>query len=175
MGRLFMKRQASGGRTARASLGWSRGQCTRLGASRSVVLASAGFALLEVLISVGLLATGALAVLAVNSALIATATVSHQRAQASLLAQELVVMVTTDATQAGCYATIGNTTCPSTAARARLQDWQDRVQSSLPGVLADGGISAEFGADRSFVVTVQWRSARSTETRNLRLATHLGG
>lgn len=154
--------------------GGSGHRCARA-ATRRAVVTQAGFALLEVLISVALLATGAMAVLAVNSTLISTATVSHQRAQASLLAQELVVMAATNAAQAGCYATTGNTTCTSTAAQAQLQDWQDRVQSSLPGVLPSGGIDVELGADRTFIVTVQWRSARSTETRNLRLATHLGG
>jgi Tfp pilus assembly protein PilV len=133
----------------------------------------AGLALLEVLISVTLLAIGALAVLVVNGSLIAASTVGHQRAEAALLAQELIVMATTDPTQAGCYATVGQTACASSLARQGLENWQARVRARIPGVLAEG-VSSEYAADQTFTVTVQWRSARSDQTRNLRLATHLG-
>jgi type IV pilus assembly protein PilV len=132
-----------------------------------------GMALLEVLVAVTLLAVGALGVLVVNGTLIAASTVGHQRAEAALLAQELIVMVTTDPAQAGCYATSGNTVCASSLARARRDDWQARVRARIPGALAEG-VSADYAADQSFTVTLQWRSARSDQTRNLRLATHLG-
>ncbi len=132
-----------------------------------------GMALLEVLVSDSLLAVGALAVLVVNGALIAASTVGHQRAEAALLAQELIVMVTTDPAQAGCYATLGNTSCSSSLARQGREDWLTRVRARVPGVIAEG-VSADYAADQTFTVTVQWRSARSDQTRNLRLATHLG-
>lgn len=151
----------------------SRGQPMIISRGRSL-RPQAGMALLEVLVAVGLLAIGALAVLVVNGSLIAASTVGHQRAEAALLAQELIVMATTDPANAGCYANRGNTSCPSGVARSRLQDWQARVTDRIPGLLTDGAV-AEYSADQTFVVTVQWRSARSAETRNLRLATHLGG
>lgn len=132
-----------------------------------------GSALLEVLISVGLLAVGAMAVLLVNSTLIASSTVGYQRAEAALLAQELVVMASTDPGNAGCYATSGSTACSSEVASQRREEWQARVANRLPGLLSDG-VVAQYDSDQTFMVTLQWRSARASEIRNLRLATHLG-
>ena len=131
-----------------------------------------GLALIESLVGVLVLAVGVLGALYFQGFMVAAATGSTQRIEASLLAEELVAMALSDAANAGCYALSGTTTCASPSASAYLSTWQARVMSSLPG--ADSlAPSVQFAADRTFTVTLQWRQKETGTVRNHTLATQI--
>ena len=133
-----------------------------------------GFALIEALISMVVLAVGVVGLLFMNGFLMSSATVSNQRLAASLLADELITMAQTDPSNAGCYATSGVTTCASPSAGQFRVDWSSRVQARLPGAAALPPV-VDMDADRTFTVTVQWRQKDGSVTRNHRVATQIGG
>jgi type IV pilus assembly protein PilV len=133
-----------------------------------------GFALVEALISVVVLAIGVMGLLYFQGFLISSATVGNQRVEASLLAEELVSMASADPINAGCYANSGVTTCASAGARDYLTAWVLRATARLPG--ADTlPPTAVLANDRTYTVTLQWKQKDGGTIRNHRVATQIGG
>jgi type IV pilus assembly protein PilV len=131
-----------------------------------------GLALVESLVGLLVLAVGVLGALYFQGFMVAAATGSTQRIEASLLAEELVAMAHSDAANAGCYALTSTAPCASPSASAYLSTWRARVMSSLPG--ADSlEPTVQFSADRTFTVTLQWRQKETGTVRNHTLATQI--
>ncbi len=133
-----------------------------------------GFALVEALISVVVLAVGVMGLLFFQGFLISSATVGNQRVEASLLAEELVSMASADPINAGCYANSGVTTCASAGARDYLSAWELRAKARLPGAAALPP-TAVLANDRTYTVTLQWMQKDGGTIRNHRVATQIGG
>lgn len=139
---------------------------------RPVAALSTGFALIEALVSIVVLAVGVVGLLITSGFLVTATTVSNQRLSAALLADELIAMAQADPANAGCYATSGVTTCASASAAQFRNAWVQRVQNELPGAVTLPP-AVQWGVDRTFTVTVQWRQPDSGLTRNHRVATHI--
>lgn len=135
--------------------------------------ASRGVALIEALIALTVLAVGVLGTLYFQGFVMSSATVSSQRLEAALLADELIAMAHSDTANAGCYANAGVTACGSAAAAAYMADWTARALARLPGAASHLPV-VNFAADRTFTVTLQWVQKDGAVVRNHTMATQIG-
>ena len=132
-----------------------------------------GVALIEALIAITVLAVGVLGTIYFQGFVMSMTTVSQQRLEASMFSEELLGMVLSDPTNAGCYANAGVTTCASANAAAFMTDWTTRAQARLPGSSTHPP-AVTFAADRSFTITLQWVQKDGATVRNLIVATQIG-
>lgn len=135
--------------------------------------ASRGVALIEALVAVTVLAIGVLGTLYFQGFVMSSATVSSQRLEASLLADELIAMAHSDTANAGCYANTGVTACGSATAAAYMADWTARTLARLPGAASHLPV-VNYAADRTFTVTLQWVQKDGAVVRNHTMATQIG-
>lgn len=133
-----------------------------------------GVALIEALIGVAVLAIGVLGSLYFQGFMVSSNTVSGQRMEAAMLAQELIAMASSDADNVGCYATVGGGACGSPQATTYLLDWLARASARLPGAAANPP-SVELLADGTYTVTLRWKQKDGGTIRNHRVATQIGG
>lgn len=134
--------------------------------------AQSGVALIEALISFLILAIGILGVLYFQAFLISSMTVNGQRAEATILADELISMAQTDPANAGCLANAGNLACGSANAAAFFQQWLARAAQRLPGAAQLAPI-VTHDADRTFTVALRWRQKDGGIERNHLVRTQL--
>lgn len=109
--------------------------------------ATAGFVLIDVLVSILLFSLGILALIGLQTAMTRSQTESKVRADASYLASELIGQMWADINQFSLY---DGTGC---AALNRCKEWQTRVASSLPS--GNGAVTVD-GATGDVTVTISW-------------------
>lgn len=133
-----------------------------------------GVALIEALIGLMVLAVGVLGSLYFQGFMVSSNTVSLQRMEAAMLAQELIAMASSDPANVDCYATGGGGGCASGQASAYFADWLGRVATQLPGAAANPP-TAVLQAGGVYTVTLFWIQKDGGITRNHRVATQIGG
>ncbi len=126
-----------------------------------------GLGLIDALIALAILAFGLLGMTRMQTGLVRQTTESQMRLTAAQLGDELLSTVLVDVGNAGCYTLPDAEDCTSLAARARAEDWEDRVGAALPGEV---GVTAAVD-DGRFTVTLTWTARDSGETRTLEAST----
>lgn len=139
--------------------------------SRSIPGRSAGrmrgLGLIDAMIALAILAFGLLGMTRMQTNLVRQSTESQARLTAAQFGDELLSTVLVDVDNAGCYTLPDAGACASDAARARAEDWQDRVLAALPGeVEASAAID-----DQRLTVTINWTGKESGQTRTLEVTT----
>jgi type IV pilus assembly protein PilV len=116
-----------------------------------------GSAMIEGLTAITIFSLGILGVVGLQASVLENNAQSQFRAEASYLAQEIIGIATADAANATCY-TVNPAAgaCTNPAAEAFVQEWQTRVQETLPG--SDEQVpTVTLGADGTFSVRLQWK------------------
>jgi type IV pilus assembly protein PilV len=126
-----------------------------------------GLGLIDAMIALAILAFGLLGMTRMQTNLVRQSTESQARLTAAQLGDELLSTVLVDVDNAGCYTLPDAGACASDAARARAEDWEERVLAALPGEVE---ASAAIDDDR-LTVTINWTGKASGETRTLEATT----
>ena len=128
-----------------------------------------GFTLIEILVTVIILAVGLLGLAGLQAAALKYTSTAYQRAQATSLAYDILDQMRANviAARAGAY----NMVCPppplgATLAARDLQDWCQALVNTLP--LATGSV-AQNG--NRFTITIQWDDDRDPNTPALSFQT----
>jgi type IV pilus assembly protein PilV len=126
-----------------------------------------GLGLIDAMIALAILAFGLLGMTRMQTNLVRQSTESQARLTAAQLGDELLSTVLVDVENAGCYTLPDAGACGSATARARAEDWEDRVLAALPGSV---DATAAIDSDR-FTVTLTWTGKESGEARTLEATT----
>jgi type IV pilus assembly protein PilV len=129
-----------------------------------------GVGLFDALVAMAILAFGMLALVRMQTRLVAQATDSQLRLTASRLADELLNTALVDRSNAGCYVLPSPSNCASPTARDQVAAWNNRVQAELP----DGAASATLAASPTanpLTVTLTWSAKGSEDQRTLKVST----
>jgi type IV pilus assembly protein PilV len=126
-----------------------------------------GLGLIDVLISMAVLAFGLLALVGMQSRLVAQSTEAEARLTGTQLTEELMSLVLVDAGNAGCYTLPTAGTCTSAAARALATSWETKTKAKLPG---NSVVTAAL-VGNLMTVTVNWTGKASTDTHTFQATT----
>lgn len=129
-----------------------------------------GFTLLEVLVTMVVMALGLLGYAGLQMASLKNSASAYQRSQATILAYDMIDRMRANRGQAvaGFYnITIGGTSAGAGIAGADLVDWKALVGNALPG----GDASITVDGTGNVLITIQWadkrdRSASANSTFN---------
>lgn len=129
-----------------------------------------GFTLLEVLITMVVMALGLLGYAGLQMASLKNSASAYQRSQATILAYDMIDRMRANKAQAvgGAYSIVmGASPGGSGVAGADLIDWKTLVQNALPG----GDAQITVDAAGNVLITIQWadkrdRSASANSTFN---------
>jgi Tfp pilus assembly protein PilV len=124
---------------------------------------SRGFGLFDAVVALSLLAFGLLALVRFQTKLSAQANESSQRANAAVLAEELLSSMLVDIGNANCYTLPAVTPCANPEARAATDAWQVRALARLPH--ASGVTSVVDAATSRITVTLNWYHQDASEAR----------
>ena len=119
---------------------------------------SAGFSLIEVLISMLVLALGMLALAALFISSLATGHGASQRSQATFLAYDIIESMRANRQAAldGAYSTQGSCSGGLPVAGCDLQDWQAQIRRTLP----DGTGQIRIQGTRASI-TLSWEEGKT--------------
>ena len=133
-----------------------------------------GAGLIEVLISLLVIATGILGLTGLQASGLASNRTAYYRTQATILAYDIIDRQRANKAEAiaGSYLTatgpVTTTNCtssctPRNIARTDLTQWKASLATQLPA--GDGSVVAVTGAENTYQVTVQWaREDQTSET-----------
>lgn len=116
-----------------------------------------GSAMIEGLTAITIFSLGILGVVGLQASVLENNAQSQFRAEASYLAQEIIGVARADAANATCY-TVNPAAgaCTNPAAQIAVEEWQARVQDTLPGSEEELP-TVTLDADGTFTVTLQWK------------------
>lgn len=121
--------------------------------------AQSGFTLLEVLVTMVVLALGLLGYAGLQMASLKNSASAYQRSQATILAYDIIDRLRANKTQAvaGAYnVAIGTTGSGASVAGQDLVDWKTLVGNALPG----GDASILVDGTGNVLITIQWTDKR---------------
>jgi type IV pilus assembly protein PilV len=112
-----------------------------------------GIALLEALLAVLLLGIGLLGTIGLQARSYSALADAGMRAEATIAAEQLVGMISTDRANLGAYELAAGGTCG-----ARLSAWCDATRARIPGATITVHIAAKAGTTRSEVdIDIGWQ------------------
>jgi len=140
----------------------------------STLRAQRGTTLLEVLITLVILAIGLLGLAGLQTRLQASEMEAYQRAQALILLNDMASRITTNRANAASYATaapitapLGDTTCPTTTSNRQeidagewckaLQGAGEKLGVDNVGAMVGGRGCVEALPDNEYLITVAWQ------------------
>lgn len=126
-----------------------------------------GIGLIDALIALAILSFGLLGMTRMQTNLMRQAIESQARMTAVQLGDELLSTALVDVDNAACYTLPAAGTCDSDAAKARTDEWQERVLAALPGEVEASSVLA----DNRLTVTINWTGKESGEARTLEVTT----
>lgn len=125
-----------------------------------------GVALLEGLIALAVLSFGILGLARFQVGLLKQTTDARERAQAAVLADELLAYVRSDAANAACYTVPQAGTCGSTSAIDLTSRWTARVTAAHFAMPV-----ASLPSGNRFSASISWTSRAFNETRTHEVST----
>jgi len=134
-----------------------------------------GTTLLEALIALAILSFAILGLMALQTSLLRQTGQSKSRVQATLLAQNLMGLISVNKDQASCYLTTG-ASCSSTDASTQMTTWKNEVLAALPNATSTEVLAAMpssqnpsvvLGSDNSITITLGWKDKSDSAVRNL--------
>lgn len=129
--------------------------------------AQRGLGLLDSLVALALLAFGLLGMTHMQTNLLRQASESQARLTAVQLGDELLSTARVDVLNKACYTLPADGACANANARARTDEWADRVTAALPG---SASATAALANDR-LTVTIAWTGKAADEPRRMELTT----
>ncbi len=126
-----------------------------------------GLGLIDVLVSMAVLAFGLLALVGMQSRLVAQSTEAESRLTGTQVSEELLSLVLVDPANAACYTLPAAGTCNSAAARALTTAWETKAKAKLQG----NSVVTSTLAGNLITVTVNWTGKASTDTHNFVVTT----
>ena len=133
--------------------------------AQPVIPAQEGGALIEVMVSILMLALGVLAIIGLQATMNANATDAKYRAEASFLADEIVGQMWVDQGNLSKYA-IASGSCTDT--HAGCTNWLGKVNARLPGGSATIAINGV-----EVTITVTWKTPGADIPHNYLLVTNV--
>jgi len=112
----------------------------------TAIRADRGFMLIEALVALLIFAFGVLGIVGLQASMTKAQTQSRFRADASLLAQQVIGAMWSDTTNLGSYATA------SCAGYTRCNEWATRVSTALP----NGAATVDLSATPVVVISITW-------------------
>jgi type IV pilus assembly protein PilV len=128
-----------------------------------------GFGLIDAMVAMVILAVGMLALVRMQTRLVAQSTDAQVRLTATRLADELLSTALVDRDNANCYTVPPVGTCSNATASAQAAAWKERVKVELP----DGAASSVLvvGATNPMTVTLTWTGKATNDQRTLKVTT----
>lgn len=127
-----------------------------------------GIGLIDALIALAILSFGLLAMTRFQGRVVGQVTEAQSRMTALQLSDELLNTALVDVGNAACYTLPASGGCGNAAARARTDEWADRVAATLPGEVT---ARSTIGVDGRLTVAIQWTGHETRETRALEAVT----
>lgn len=139
------------------------------GAQRRRRAAARGIGLIDALVAIVILAVGMLALVRMQTRLVAQSTDAQLRTTATRLADDLLNTALVDRPNANCYTVPPTGSCGSNTAKAQTEAWKQRVAAELP----DGAASSVLqpGTTNPLTVTLSWTAKGSDDKRILKVTT----
>lgn len=131
--------------------------------------AARGFGLIDALVAMVILAVGMLALVRMQTRLVAQSTDAQVRLTATRLADELMSTALVDRENANCYTVPPVGACGSSIAAAQTASWKDRVKVELPEGAASSVLT--IGQTNPLTVTLTWTGKATNDTRTLKVTT----
>lgn len=130
-----------------------------------------GVALLEALLAAVILAIGLLGTIGLQARAYSALSDAGMRAEATIAAEKLLGVMSTDQANLASYALAANGT-PD----ARLLPWYNETRSRIPGAVIAVGVSAAAGTTRSEVdVSIKWTRKAGGPTNEHRVSSYIAG
>jgi type IV pilus assembly protein PilV len=119
---------------------------------RKPARAARGIALIEVLVAVVILGLGLLGTVGLQARTYAALADTGMRAEATMAAEKLIGLMTTDQANLAAYAL-----APGATPGARLQPWFSETRAHIPGAAIEVDVAPAAGADGTqVVVAISW-------------------
>ncbi|EHR73292.1 Tfp pilus assembly protein PilV [Burkholderiales bacterium JOSHI_001] len=128
-----------------------------------------GFGLIDALVAMVILAVGMLALVRMQTRLVAQSTDTQVRLTATRLADELLSTALVDRSNANCYTVPPVGACGSPTAAAQTASWKERVKVELPEGAASSVLAV--GQTNPLTVTLTWTGKGSNDLRTLKVTT----
>jgi type IV pilus assembly protein PilV len=128
-----------------------------------------GFGLIDALVAMVILSVGMLALVRMQTRLVAQSTDAQVRLTATRLADELMSTALVDRANANCYTVPPVGACGSSIAAAQTASWKERVKAELP----EGAASSVLvtGQTNPLTVTLTWTGKGTNDLRTLKVTT----
>lgn len=137
--------------------------------ARGPARARRGIALVEVLVAIVILGIGLLGTVGLQARSYAALADSGARAEATLAAEKLIGMMTTDQTNLAAYAL-----APGATVGSRLQPWYDETRSRIPGAKIEVDLAPASNTDGTqVVVTITWTRKAGTAPSTHRVSAYI--
>lgn len=128
-----------------------------------------GIALVEAMVAVVILALGLLGTIAMQARSYSALADTGMRAEATMAAEKLVGLMTTDQANLAAYALASGAT-PS----ARLKPWYDETRAHIPNAQIAVALSPAAGTNGTqVVVTIGWTHKAGTASASHRVAAYI--
>ncbi|MCG2583815.1 hypothetical protein [Massilia sp. TS11] len=130
-----------------------------------------GFAMVESLVAVLLLAVGVIGTLTMQARAFGAFSDATQRAEATIATDKLIGLIRNDQANVASYALAAGAT-PG----AKLSAWYNETQTMLPGASVQVTVSAVAGTSRNIVdVQIQWRRKQGAALMTHRVTAYVAG
>lgn len=128
-----------------------------------------GIALIEVLVAIVILGIGLLGTVGLQARSYAALADTGARAEATMAAEKLIGLMTTDQTNLAAYAL-----APGNSPSTRLQPWYDETRSHIPGAKIEVDLAPATGTDGTqVVVTISWTRKAGTAPSTHRVSAYI--
>lgn len=129
-----------------------------------------GFALIEALIAVALLAIGLLGTVALQAKSYSALSDAGMRAEATIAAEQLIGVMTTDQANLANYAYASGT--PSD----QLAPWYNATRARIPNAVITVGITPDAADQRTKVdIKIQWQIKTGAQTNSHQVTSYIAG
>jgi type IV pilus assembly protein PilV len=131
----------------------------------------AGIALLEALLAAVILAIGLLGTIGLQARAYSALSDASMRAEATIAAEKLLGVMSTDQLNLGAYALAAGATPGE-----RLATWYDETRTSIPGAQVVVAVTTPVGASSSKVdITISWTRKAGAPANAHRITSYIAG
>jgi len=128
-----------------------------------------GIALIEVLVAIVILGLGLLGTVALQARTYSALADTSMRAEATMAAEKLIGVMTTDQANLSAYALAAGGTASS-----RLQPWLTETRAHIPGAAVTVALAPASGTDGTqVVVTISWTRKAGSAANTHRISAYI--